>query len=74
MSNPGRLKMVLNALGAYLAILGLLFLFSPATAESVMGISLPDPVLTPLYGQVVLVLALMAFMVAIAHLACTRSD
>jgi hypothetical protein len=58
------LRIVLLVQAVYLLILGLLFLFMPAAAESAFQISLPDPALTPLYGQVVLTVALMAYLVA----------
>jgi hypothetical protein len=58
------LRIVLFVQAVYLSILGLLFLFVPSAAEAAFKISLPDPALTPLYGQVVLTIALMAFLVA----------
>jgi hypothetical protein len=58
------LRIVLFVQAVYLLILGLLFLFMPAGAETAFQISLPDPALTPLYGQVVLTIALMAYLVA----------
>lgn len=58
------LRIVLYAQAVYLSILGLMFLFAPGTAEAAFKISLPDPALTPLYGQVVLTVALTAFLVA----------
>ena len=58
------LRIVLFVQAVYLAILGLMFLFAPAAAEAAFQISLPDPALTPLYGQVVLTIALMAYLVA----------
>lgn len=58
------LRWTLIVMGLYLAILGLLFLFLPRTAESVLSVSLPDRALTALYGQVLLVIALAAFLVA----------
>ena len=59
-----RLRTTLYAITAYYTILGILFLFLPSTTESVFGISLPDAALTMLYGQVVLSLAYMAYLVA----------
>jgi hypothetical protein len=49
---------------AWLAILGILFLFVPGVAEKVMSTSLPDKVLNMLYGQVALTFAYVAFMAA----------
>lgn len=58
------LRIVLLVQAVYLVILGLMFLFTPSAAEAAFQISLPDPALTPLYGQVVLTIALTAFIVA----------
>ncbi|HSG43285.1 MAG TPA: hypothetical protein VLA72_09030 [Anaerolineales bacterium] len=58
------LRIVLLVQAVYLTILGLMFLFAPSAAEGAFQISLPDPALTPLYGQVVLTIALTAFLVA----------
>ena len=58
------LRIVLLVQAVYLTVLGLVFLFAPAAAEGAFQISLPDPALTPLYGQVVLTIALMAYLVA----------
>ena len=58
------LRNVLYAQAVYLTILGAMFLFAPSAAEGAFQISLPDPALTPLYGQVVLTVALMAYLVA----------
>ena len=58
------LRIVLLVQAVYLSILGLIFLFAPAMAETVFKISLPDPALTPLYGQVVLTIALTGFLIA----------
>jgi hypothetical protein len=58
------LRIVLLVQAVYLSILGLMFLFAPSAVERVFQISLPDPALTPLYGQVVLTIALTAFLVA----------
>ena len=57
------LRIVLLVQAVYLTILGLMFLFAPAAAEAAFQISLPDPALTPLYGQVVLTIAMTAFLV-----------
>ena len=58
------LRIVLFVQAVYLTVLGLMFLFAPAAAEGAFQISLPDPALTPLYGKVVLTIALTAFLVA----------
>jgi hypothetical protein len=58
------LRIVLLVQAVYLTILGLMFLFAPEAAEGAFQISLSDPALTPLYGQVVLTIALMAYLVA----------
>ena len=64
MKQAQRLQWTLNIPGVYLTILGVLFLFLPGVAETAFSTSLPDPALTPLYGHVLLVIALMAFLVA----------
>jgi hypothetical protein len=58
------LRSVLIVQAVYLLILGLMFLIAPSVAEAAFQISLPDPALTPLYGQVVLTIALMSYLVA----------
>ena len=58
------LRYVLLALAVYMTVVGGLFLFVPSVAEAAFQMSLTDPALTPLYGQVVLVLALMAYLVS----------
>ena len=58
------LRIVLFVHAAYLLIMGVLFLFVPSAAEAAFKITLPDPALTPLYGQVVLTIALVAFLTA----------
>src|SRR5512136_1466441 len=59
-----RLQITLYVIMAWLGILGILFLFAPSVAEKVMSASLPDRVLTMLYGQVVLTFAYVAFLAA----------
>ena len=59
-----RLRILLYIIMAWLAILGILFLFVPGVAEKVMSTSLPDKVLNMLYGQVALTFAYVAFMAA----------
>jgi hypothetical protein len=58
------LKNVLLAMAVYMTIIGALFLFAPATAEAAFQLSLPDAALNMLYGQVVLSIALMAYLVS----------
>ena len=58
------LRDVLLALAVYMTVVGGLFLFAPRVAEASFQMSLTDPALTPLYGQVVLVLALTAYLVS----------
>lgn len=58
------LRYVLLALAVYMTVVGGLFLFAPRMAEAAFQMSLPDAALTPLYGQVVLVLALTAYLVS----------
>lgn len=59
-----KLQTVLYVIMAWLAILGILFLFFPSIAEKVMSASLPDKVLNMLYGQVALTLAFVTFLAA----------
>jgi hypothetical protein len=59
-----RLQITLYVITAWLAVMGILFLFLPGVAEKVMSASLPDKVLTMLYGQVMLTLAFVAFLAA----------
>ncbi len=61
---PNRLKTTMYVITVYLALLGVLFTFLPGTARSAMGIALSDEALTLLYGQVILALAFMAYLVA----------
>lgn len=58
------LRYVLIVLAVYTAIVGALFLFAPRVAEGAFHTSLPDAALTQLYGQVVLGIALMAYLVS----------
>jgi hypothetical protein len=58
------LRNTLLALAVYMTVVGALFLFAPRVAETAFSTSLPDRALTPLYGQVVLVIALMAYLVS----------
>lgn len=58
------LRYVLLALAVYMTIVGVLFLFAPRTAEAAFNTRLPDAALTPLYGQLVLVIALTSFLVS----------
>lgn len=58
------LRNTLLALAAYMTVVGALFLFAPRVAETAFNTSLPDAALTMLYGQVVLVIAFMAYLVS----------
>ncbi len=60
----GKLGTTIKVIAVYLLVLGVLFLFLPGTVESIMGITLPDPALTMLYGQVILTMAYLAYYVA----------
>ncbi len=59
-----RLRITLYAQAVYLTILGLMFLFLPTAVEAAFGITLPDPALTPIYGQVVLTIAVVGYLTA----------
>lgn len=59
-----RLRVTLYVQAVYLTILGLLFLFLPRVAEAAFNTTLSDPALTPIYGQVVLTVALIAYLAA----------
>jgi hypothetical protein len=59
-----KLQILLYIIMVWLAVLGILFLFLPSVAEKVMSATLPDKVLTMLYGQVVLTFAYVAFLAA----------
>jgi hypothetical protein len=58
------LRNTLLALAVYMTVVGALFLFAPRVAETAFQTSLPDAALTPLYGQLMLVIALMAYLVS----------
>jgi len=47
----------------YLTILGIMFLFLPSLAETVFQTELKDPILTPLFGQVLLTLAIFCYLI-----------
>ncbi len=59
-----KLRFTLLALAVYMTVVGGLFLFAPRVAEAAFQTSLPDAALTPLYGQMMLVVALMAYLVS----------
>ena len=59
-----RLRTTMWVITVYLAVIGALFAFAPGTARSVFSIELSDEALTLLYGQVVLSVAFMAYLVA----------
>jgi uncharacterized protein YjeT (DUF2065 family) len=58
------LKNVLLAMAVYMTVIGVLFLFAPSVAKAAFQLSLPDAALNMLYGQVVLGIALMAYLVS----------
>lgn len=59
-----RLGATLYVIAAYLAVMGILFLFFPGIAEKVLRGALPDRALNLLYGQLVLTFAYVAFLAA----------
>ena len=59
-----RLRTTMWVITAFLAVIGALFVFAPETARSVFGIVLSDEALTLVFGEVVLNLAFMAYLVA----------
>ena len=59
-----RLQVTLYVIMVWLGVLGILFLFVPGVAAMVMSASLPDKVLTMLYGQVMITFAYVAFLAA----------
>jgi hypothetical protein len=58
------LRNTLLALAVYMTVVGALFLFAPGIAEKAFSTSLPDRALTPLYGELMIVIALMAYLVS----------
>ena len=58
------LKVTLYVIAAYLAVLGLLYMFFPGTAEMAFQVALPDRLTTMLHGFGDLVMALLAFTLA----------
>jgi len=58
------LRNTLLALTLYMTVIGGLFLLAPRVAEAAFQTSLPDAALTPLYGQLMIVIALMAYLVS----------
>ena len=48
----------------YLTILGIIFWFLPSLAETIFQTALKDPILTPLFGQVLLTLAITCYIIA----------
>lgn len=60
-----RFRILLYVITAYLAFLGVMFLFAPDTFAAMMKLgSLPDKVLNILYGQVILTFAYVGYMAA----------
>lgn len=47
----------------YLTMLGLMFVFLPSVAETVFQTELLDPILTPLFGQVLITLAIACLII-----------
>jgi hypothetical protein len=47
----------------YLTILGIMFWFLPSLAETVFQTELNDPILTPLFGQVLLTVAIVCYII-----------
>ena len=58
------LRIVFIVEAIYLTVLGVMFVFFPSVAESVFQSELLDPILTPLFGQVLLSLALACYLIA----------
>ena len=58
------LRIVYWVQAIYLTILGLVFWFIPSLAEAVFQTALKDPILTPLFGQVLVSLAIACFIIA----------
>ena len=48
----------------YLVILGILFMFLPSVAESIFQTELSDPIITPLFGQVLITVAIACYIIA----------
>jgi hypothetical protein len=59
------LRIVYWVEAVYLTILGILFMFLPSVAESIFQTDLSDPILTPLFGQVLLTLAIACYLIAV---------
>ena len=49
----------------YLTILGIMFMFLPSVAESIFQTELSDPIITPLFGQTLITLAITCYLIAI---------
>jgi hypothetical protein len=60
---PGRLRITLYLIAAYLAVFGILFAFAPRVAERITATT-HDPTLSLLYGQYTLTFAVVAFLAA----------
>jgi hypothetical protein len=58
------LRIVFLAQAIYLTILGLMFVFAPSLAEAIFQTELPDLILTPLFGQVLLSIAIACYLIA----------
>jgi hypothetical protein len=58
------LRIVYLVEAVYLTILGVMFMFVPSIAEAIFQTDLLDPILTPLFGQVLISLAIACFIIA----------
>jgi hypothetical protein len=58
------LRTVFLAQAIYLTLLGLMFVFAPSVAEAIFQTELPDPIITPLFGQVLLTLAIACYLIS----------
>lgn len=58
------LRIVFLAQAVYLTLLGLMFVFAPSVAEAIFQTELSDPIITPLFGQVLLTLAIACYLIS----------
>ena len=58
------LRIVYWVEAVYLTILGILFMFLPSVAESIFQTELSDPIITPLFGQTLITLAITCYIIA----------
>ena len=59
------LRIVYWVEAVYLTILGIMFMFLPSVAESIFQTELSDPIITPLFGQTLITLAITCYIIAI---------